>query len=60
VEEELMKDFDDIIVEVVEGEFGQFEITVDDALVFSKEGCGDRFPFKGEISGIIRQRKDSG
>ena len=60
MEKELKKDFEDITVDVVEGEFGQFDITVDDDLVFSKAGCNDRFPFKGEISGLIRQRKDSG
>ena len=60
MEKELKKDFDDIAVEVVEGEFGMFDIMVDDDLVFSKKGCNDRVPFKGEISGLIKQRKDSG
>lgn len=40
--------------ELVASHGGVFEVTLDDALIFSKQTCG-RFPEDGEIVGLIKQ-----
>lgn len=63
MEAELRNDFEGMDVELVEGEFGAFNVLLDGVLVFSKkEGscCHDRFPNPGEITGIIKKLGGSG
>ena len=58
VERELLNAFDDLDVELVEGEHGIFEIKYGDSLIFAKKKdscCNDRFPRPGEIPDIIRR-----
>ncbi len=33
---------------------GVYDIRLDDKLIFSKHGSGNRFPLKGEIIGLIK------
>jgi selT/selW/selH-like putative selenoprotein len=58
VERELRREFDDIEIELAEGEHGDFDIYLDDKLIFSKQAgscCQDRFPRPREIPEIIRR-----
>ena len=63
MERELKLDFDDISVEVVEGEHGVFDIFLDGTLIFSKKKGSsghDRFPRKGEITREIKRLRATG
>ncbi|UCF05296.1 MAG: Rdx family protein [bacterium] len=58
MEREVWGEFDDIEVELVEGEHGVFDIFLDETLIFSKgkgSCCRDRFPRPQEIPGIIKR-----
>ncbi|MDH5510545.1 MAG: Rdx family protein [Nitrospinota bacterium] len=42
-------------VECIKGSYGIFEVSLDDKLIFSKSGAGDRFPDKGEVVQALRE-----
>jgi selenoprotein W-related protein len=46
----------DVPVTLVPGDGGIFEVRADDALVFSKKECGDRFPAPAEILALLREQ----
>jgi predicted Rdx family selenoprotein len=61
VEAEIRAGFDDVEVELVEGDHGIFDIAVDGKMIFSR-GCsafGKRFPRAGETTGLIKQEMKS-
>jgi len=58
LEDELIKNFDNISVELIRGSGGVFEVKVDGEMVFSKSSGPNatyRFPNEGEVSKLIRQ-----
>jgi selT/selW/selH-like putative selenoprotein len=57
VEAELKADYPDSDIELVKGSGGIFDVKCNDILIFSRHNIeGQRFPNKGEISKLIREK----
>jgi selT/selW/selH-like putative selenoprotein len=57
VEAELKADYPDSVIELIKGSGGVFDVKCDDILIFSRHNIeGQRFPNKGEISKLIKEK----
>ena len=55
---ELEREFTGVIVELIKGYGGMFEVTVDGRLAFSKKEL-ERFPEKGEVGKLIHSAQSN-
>jgi predicted Rdx family selenoprotein len=59
VEAELKADYPDSDIELVKGGSGIFDIKYNGILIYSRQNIeGRRFPDKGEISRLIKEKAD--
>jgi len=59
VEAELKADYPDADIKLVKGGGGIFDVKCNDILIFSRQNIeGRRFPNKGEISRLIKEKVD--
>lgn len=57
MEAELKADYPDADIKLVKGGGGVFDVKCDDILIFSRNNTeGQRFPNKGEISKLIKEK----
>jgi selT/selW/selH-like putative selenoprotein len=56
VEAELRADYPDILVELIPGSNGIFDVLCDGKMIFSKQDAqNQRFPEPGEVSSLIKK-----
>jgi len=59
VEAELKADYPDSDIELIKGGGGIFDVKCNGILIFSRQNIeGRRFPNKGEISRLIKEKAD--
>ena len=51
----MKKTFPDCTVELIKGDNGIFDVTMDGTMVFSKHGCDGRFPDEGEVPRLAKE-----